>query len=146
MARRGALAEIAGSFTTHWNPAMNDDIPIDSGQLDSLLQARGWSRGQLLERPGIAAAALEQAEARGAAPAALACAVASALDASPAMLHGASPQAQAGRRKAWCGIAIGLGVLFVMSVIFGYQAGSDRAKRDNYRDCVAAGGLDCVRG
>ena len=122
MARRGALAEIAGSFTTHWNPAMKEDIPIDSGQLDSLLQARG------------------------AAPAALACAVASALDASPAMLHGASPQAQAGRRKAWCGIAIGLGVLFVMSVIFGYQAGSDLAKRDNYRDCVAAGGVDCRRG
>lgn len=42
---------------------------------------------------------------------------------------------------------IGIGIAFVFLMLFwvGYQAGSDLAKRDNYRDCVAAGGVDCGR-
>lgn len=125
---------------------MNDGVRIDSSQLESLLKTRGWSRGQLLGESGIPAAALEQAEARGTAPAALAVALANALGVAPAMLDGGSPQAQETRRKAWYWVAAGLGVVLLVSLAFGYRVGADLAKRDNDRDCVAAGGVDCQRG
>lgn len=125
---------------------MNDEVRIDSRQLEGLLAARGWSRGQLLEKAGIQDDALERAEAGGKAPAALAMALANALDVPPAMFDGDSPQALARRRKGWSRVAIGLGFVLVLSLLFGYQVGSDVARRDNYRDCVAAGGADCKRG
>lgn len=124
---------------------MGDEVPVDSRQLDSLLKARGWSRGQLLEPLGIPADALERAEAHGAAPASLACALATALDVSPAMLDGGSPQARAARRKTWYWIVIGLGVVLLLSLAFGYRVGADLAKRENDRDCVVAGGVGCAR-
>lgn len=124
---------------------MNDAVRIDSRQLGSLLAARGWSRARLLEKTGIQDDELEQVEARGTAPAALAVALANALDVSPAMFDGDSPQARLGRRKAWYWVAIGLGIVLAVSLAFGYRAGSDAAQRDNHRDCVAAGGVDCAR-
>ncbi|MCK9489743.1 MAG: hypothetical protein M0Q42_10180 [Xanthomonadales bacterium] len=48
------------------------------------------------------------------------------------------------RTAGWIGI--GLAFVFLMLFWMGYQVGSDRAERDNYRDCVAAGGVDCPRG
>lgn len=124
---------------------MDDAVRINSRQLDSLLAARGWSRARLLEKAGIQGDDLERVEARGTAPAALAVALANALDVSPAMFDGDSPQARLGRRRTRYRVAIGLGLVLAVSLWFGYKVGADLAKRDNYRDCVAAGQVDCKR-
>ncbi len=124
---------------------MNDEVPIDLRQMESLLKSRGWTRDHLVEEAGIHDDDLEWAEARGKAPAALAIALANTLEIAPAMLDGDSPQALAGRRRGWSRVAIGLGIVLALSLLFGYRAGSDLAMRDNYRDCIAAGGVDCQR-
>lgn len=124
---------------------MHDDIRIDPRQLENLRKSRGWNREQLLENAGIHDDDLERAEADGKAPAALAMALANTLEISPAMLDGDSPQALAGRRRVWSRVAIGLGIVLALSLLFGYRAGSDVAMRDNYRDCIAAGGVNCQR-
>ena len=62
-----------------------------------------------------------------------------------ALLDSQSGQAKARRSQVASWIAVGVSFVFVLSLMVGYQVGADLAKRHNYEDCVAAGGLDCVR-
>ena len=122
---------------------MNDEVPIDLRQMESLLKSRGWTRDHLVEEAGIHDDDLEWAEARGKAPAALAIALANTLEIAPAMLDGDSPQALAGRRRGWSRVAIGLGIVLAWSLLFGYMFGRDIALKDNRQDCIAQGRTDC---
>jgi len=122
---------------------MTDRIPIDAGQIDALLQARGWQRARLFEHEGIDPAALREAEAAGAAALPLACALADALGVAPAVLDAGSPAATRwhARRKSW--LVFGGLALFLMTMAFGYRVGADLAARDNRAECIADGGIDC---
>lgn len=122
---------------------MHTHIRIDCHQIDTLLQARGWSRDRLLAAPGIDADALDEAEASGSAPLSLACALADALDVSPSVLDRASAPAQRWQQRRTQWIVGGALLLFLMTAGFGYRVGADLAARDNRADCVAAGVVDC---
>lgn len=118
-------------------------VQISRAQIERLCRYRLWSRPQLLQRAGLDAETLQQAEAQGRAPLPVACALASALGVSPAVLDGASPAARnwVQMRAAWAGIAIA--AVMLLSLSFGYQVGADVARQQNQKDCIAVGGADC---
>lgn len=110
---------------------MHDRIPIDTRQLDALLQDRSWTRERLLRHPGIEAEALREAETRAAAPHPLACALADVLEVPPALLSYDSAHARRRRERRRYLIAFGLALVFFAMMALGYHVGADRAERGN---------------
>lgn len=110
---------------------MDNQIPIDTRQINALLRDRAWTRARLLAHPDIEADALRQAEAGGAAPYRLACALADALEVSPALLSHDSVPARRRRERRRYVIAFCIALVFLAMMALGYRVGADRAQRDN---------------
>ncbi|MGY0505916.1 helix-turn-helix domain-containing protein [Luteimonas sp. e5] len=109
----------------------------------SARDVRDLSHEQLAEAAGLDVALVRKAEDEDKADAPTLRALASALELPVERLEAAG---KTRREHVLQWVAIGLAVLFLFSAATGYRAGKDMALRDNYRDCVASGASDCVRG
>ncbi|MFZ7095735.1 helix-turn-helix domain-containing protein [Luteimonas dalianensis] len=121
---------------------MNDATTVSPDLVRSARDVRDWTRQQLADAAGIDVAAVTRLEEEGKADAATLRALSAAVD-IPFERLAASTTARRHLVVLWIGV--GLAALFLFSLAAGYRFGSDVAKRDNYRDCVAEGRTDCVR-
>ena len=132
-------------------------MKIDPGRLRQLREQRAWSQEQLAEVAGLSVRTVQRAESGGAASLETRMALAAALGMEPADLHGGTdPQAGAGggangqektgeeeRAFRTTVVALGLVVVFVLLLLFGYMVGRDMAFKDNRQACIAEGRTDC---
>lgn len=132
-------------------------MKIDPGRLRQLRETRAWSQEQLAEVAGLSVRTVQRAESGGAASPETRMALAAALGMEPADLHGGTdPQAGAGggangqkklgeEERAFRSmvVALGLVVVFVLLLLFGYMVGRDMAAKDNRQACIAEGRTDC---
>ncbi|MCK9489744.1 MAG: helix-turn-helix domain-containing protein [Xanthomonadales bacterium] len=135
---------------------------IDPDLLRRLREQRAWSQEQLAEVAGLSVRTVQRVENGAAASLETRMALAAALDVEPAGLcaPAAAAQTDAGERtnRASGGhrgpdgeerafratvVALGVGIVFALLLLFGYLLGGDLADKANYRDCVAEGRSDC---
>lgn len=130
---------------------------IDPGRLRQLREQRAWSQEQLAEVAGLSVRTVQRIESGSAASPETRMALAAALEVEPARLCTA-PGAQSGPTEAPAGpakqddeerafrsmvVTLGLVIVFVLLLLFGYMFGRDIALKDNRQDCIAEGRTDC---
>lgn len=130
---------------------------IDPGRLRQLREQCAWSQEQLAEVAGLSVRTVQRIESGSAASPESRMVLAAALEVAPAGLSvPVAPQADAAgaqHRRGGQGdderafrsvvITLGLAIVFVLLLLFGYLFGRDIAFKDNRHDCIAQGRTDC---
>lgn len=130
---------------------------IDPGRLRQLREQRAWSQEQLADVAGLSVRTVQRIESGSAASPETRMALAAALEVAPAGLcvpvappaDAAAAQPRRGGQgddeRAFRSVAItlGLAIVFVLLLLFGYLFGRDIAVKDNRQDCIAQGRTDC---
>lgn len=130
---------------------------IDPGRLRQLREQRAWSQEQLAEVAGLSVRTVQRIESGSAASPETRMALATALGVGPVDLCAPSgPQAgEAGtplgqgkpldEERAFRSLVatLGLVIVFILLLLFGYMFGRDLAGKHNRQDCIAEGRTDC---
>ncbi len=132
-------------------------MKIDPDRLRQLREQRAWSQDQLAEVAALSVRTVQRAESGSAASPETRMALAAALEVGPTELcapvgsQAGAAGAQPGRgeqgdeERAFRSVVVTLGlvIVFVLLLLFGYMFGRDIALKDNRQDCIAQGRTDC---
>lgn len=143
-------ATSAGVVQNPRHPVLMAAMRIDPATVRRLREQRAWSQDQLAEVAGLSARTVQRVETGKGASLETRMALAAALGVDAAALcEGGEPPAEApaaipeDRAFRTSVVAIGLALVFILSLLVGFLVGRDIAAKDARADCIAAGRSHC---